>query len=85
MFRRIVALVVCTAVALAGQAYPAGIEAPGAINAVTLYRGQALVTRRIPVKADPGYVQLVVTVYKRFELGQNRALVYWQRLHPGRF
>ncbi|MFO7897545.1 MAG: mucoidy inhibitor MuiA family protein [Planctomycetota bacterium] len=61
MFRRIVALVVWSAAALAGQAYPAGIEAPGAINAVTLYRGQALVTRKIPVKADPGYVQLVVT------------------------
>ena len=39
----------------------AAVEVPGKIESVNLYRGQALVTRLVTLKADAGPVQLVVT------------------------
>jgi len=48
-----------TAWAAAPPAEPQGIK--GKVEAVTLYRGQALVTRSVPVEGAAGTVELVVT------------------------
>jgi uncharacterized protein (TIGR02231 family) len=48
-------------VALPCVAADENVTAKGKIESVTLYRGQALVTRALTVKADKGAVQLVVT------------------------
>lgn len=45
--------------AAAPPAEPAGVK--GRVEAVTLYRGQALVTRTVPVEGAAGTVELVVT------------------------
>jgi len=47
--------------ALVGAAQGAPVEAKGDIESVTLYRGQALVTRAVVLNAPVGAVQLVVT------------------------
>ena len=36
------------------------IEAKGKVNAVTLFRGQALVTRTVPIEAGAGSIQLTI-------------------------
>lgn len=52
------AVVVLAAAAVPAPAEP--VEARGKVDAVTLYRGQALVTRVVPLKATKGAIQLVV-------------------------
>jgi uncharacterized protein (TIGR02231 family) len=52
--------VVCV-VALAGSLMAGELKMPGKIESVTLYRGQAMVMRAIPVDAPAGPAELVVT------------------------
>jgi len=52
------ALLAAAAHGAAPAAEPAGVK--GKVEAVTLYRGQALVTRSVPVKGAAGLVELVV-------------------------
>jgi len=54
----VVVVALVTGVAWAGAAAPPTLQ--GKVEAVTLYRGQALVTRSVPVEAGAGRVELVV-------------------------
>lgn len=47
------------------------VEAPGKLESVTLYRGQALVTRIVSVEAPQGAVQLTVTGLPESVLGHS--------------
>ena len=51
-------LLVAPALAVAGAAEPKGVK--GKVVAVTLYRGQAMVARTVPVAAPAGQVELLV-------------------------
>jgi len=58
--RMLVAAVALCLVAAAAATQAAPAEATGRVTDVTLYRGQALVTRTIPLEAKKGAVELVV-------------------------
>lgn len=66
-------LMAAVCVALIGSAALAAtqIEATGKVVSVTLYRGQALVARRVPVDAPAGSVQLRVTGLPESVLGHS--------------
>ena len=55
------ASVVALLCVLAGSASAQVVSQSGKIDSVTVYRGQALVTREVPVSARPGLVELVVS------------------------
>ena len=59
-WKRIVAGAIGTGLLFGSAAFAADVEARGKVQSVILYRGQALVTRAVPVEAA-GQVQLVVT------------------------
>jgi hypothetical protein len=54
------AMILCVLILSTG-AWAKSIEAKGSIEAVTVYRGQALVTRVVEIDEPRGSVELVVT------------------------
>ena len=59
--RRLVPAVLALSAGLASAADADPLEVRGTIDQVTVYRGQAMVTRSIPLNSKPGILELVVT------------------------
>jgi len=59
--RTLLSAVLVTVVVVAAAGAATTVEAKGKVDTVTLYRGQALVTRVVPVTAPAGAVELTVT------------------------
>ncbi len=54
-------VLVLVSTVLPGRVFAAGTQVKGEISSVIVYRGQALVTRTIPVGAQSGSSELIVT------------------------
>jgi uncharacterized protein (TIGR02231 family) len=65
----VMSLVLLTAVCVAGAARE--VQEKGTVEAVTLFRGQALVTRLVPFDAPAGPVELTVTDLPHSVLGES--------------
>lgn len=62
MLRRSIRLAAVFAVAgLAASAHADPIQTKGTIDEVTVYRGQAMVSRNVPIEAAPGLAEILVT------------------------
>ena len=69
--RQVLCVIVGVAVVASVASGATTIKAQGKVESVTLYRGQALVTRRVPIDARAGAVQLTVTDLPVSVVGQS--------------